>query len=229
MTIKLFELAGADAQRRFSPYCWPIRMALAHKGLESESVPWRFIEKDRIALSGQGKVPVLVHGDKWLFESWDIANYLEQTFPDRPTLFGGEQGVALTRFYCNLASVIASQVIRLVLVDIYDHLAETDKVYFRETREQRFGMTLEQVVAEREANLQPFRESLLPLRMTLKTQPFFGGDQPLYADYALFGVFQWARSISPFQLLAEDDPIAHWRKRLLEAFDGLAQSAPGYD
>jgi glutathione S-transferase len=229
MTIKLFELAGADAKRRFSPYCWPIHMALAHKGLDAEIIPWRFIEKDRIALSGQGKVPVLVHDDKWLFESWDIANYLEQTFPDRPTLFGGAQGVALTKFYCNLASVIASQVIRLVLVDIYDHLTETDKVYFRETREQRFGMTLEQVVADREANLQPFRDGLLPLRMTLKTQPFFGGDQPLYADYALFGVFQWARSISPFQLLAEDDPIAHWRKRLLEAFDGLAQSAPGYD
>jgi len=229
MTMKLFDLAGADPKRRFSPYCWTIRMALAHKELDVETIPWRFIDKEAIATSGQTKVPVLVHDDKWLFESWDIATYLEQTFPERPTLFGGAQGMALSKLYCNLASVIASQAIRLVLVDIYDHLTETDKVYFRETREQRFGMTLEQAVADRDARLQPFRDGLMPLRMTLKTQPFFGGDQPLYADYALFGVFQWARCISPFQLLAADDPIAHWRTRLLQAFDGLAQSAPGYD
>ena len=164
-----------------------------------------------------------------MFESWDIAIYLEKTFPDRPTLFGGPEGVALSKFFANLASVIASQVVRLVLVDIYDHLTESDKPYFRESREQRFGMTLEQVVAQRDSLLQPFRDSLLPLRMTLRSQKFLGGDHPLYADYAVFGVFQWARCISPFQLLAEDDPVAQWRKRLLEAFDGLAQSAPGYD
>ncbi len=229
MTMKLFDLAGADPERRFSPYCWPIRMALAHKGLEVETIPWRFIEKDALAPTGQGKVPVLVHGDKWLYESWDIANYLENTFPDQPTLFGGPQGLALSKYYCNLAAVLAGQVSRLVLVDIYDHLTETDQPYFRESREQRFGMTLEQVVTDRDAQLKPFRDSLIALRMTLKTQDFFGGDRALYADYALFGVFQWARCISPFQLLAQDDPVAQWRGRLLKAFDGLAQSAPGYD
>lgn len=229
MTMKLFELAGADPERRFSPYCWAIRMALAHKGLDVETIPWRFMDKEAIAPSGQGKVPVLVHGDKWLSESWDIANYLEQTFPDRPTLFGGPQGVALSKYFANLGPVISSHAIKLVLVDIYDHLTETDKPYFRESREQRFGMPMEQVVANRDALLQPFRDSLLPLRMTLKTQDYLGGDQPLYADYAIFGVFQWARCSSPFQLLAEDDPVAHWRKRLLQAFNGLGQSAPGYD
>ena len=229
MNMKLFDLAGADPERRFSPYCWPIRMAIAHKRLDVETIPWRFMDKDAIASSGQGKVPVLVHGDKWMFESWDIAIYLEKTFPDRPTLFGGPEGVALSKFFANLASVIASQVVRLVLVDIYDHLTESDKPYFRESREQRFGMALEQVVAQRDSLLQPFRDSLLPLRMTLRSQKFLGGDHPLYADYAVFGVFQWSRCISPFQLLAEDDPVAQWRKRLLEAFDGLAQSAPGYD
>jgi glutathione S-transferase len=229
MTIKLFELSGSDPERRFSPYCWAIRMALAHKGLDVQTIPWRFMDKEVLAPSGQSKVPVLVHGDKWLFESWDIANYLEQTFPDRPTLFGGPQGTALSKFYCNFAVVMASQAIRMILVDIYDHLTETDKPYFRESREQRFGMSLEQVVADRESKLQPFRDGLMPLRMTLKQQEFFGGDQPLYADYALFGVFQWARCISPFQLLAADDPVALWRTRLLNAFNGLAQSAPGYD
>ena len=62
MAIKLYDLAGAEPDRRFSPYCWRTRMALAHKGLEVETIPWRFTEKDAIAFSGQGRVPVLIDG-----------------------------------------------------------------------------------------------------------------------------------------------------------------------
>ncbi len=67
------------------------------------------------------------------------------------------------------------------------------------------------------------------MRRTLKAQPFFGGDEPLYADYALFGPFQWARCISPFALLEEDDPVKLWRDRLLDCFGGLARKAIAYD
>ncbi|MGL4964315.1 MAG: hypothetical protein ACRC67_24000 [Inquilinus sp.] len=47
--LTLYELAGADAALRFSPHCWKTRMALAHKGLEADRLPWRFTEKDAIA------------------------------------------------------------------------------------------------------------------------------------------------------------------------------------
>lgn len=228
MILKMYDLAGAQSDRRFSPYCWRIRMALAHKGLDVETVAWRFSEKELLEPSGQGKVPVLVHNDQWLCESWVIANYLEEQFPDRPSLFGGAQGKALSYLYSTLGDFHASQIVRLVLLDIYQHLAEQDKPYFRQSREQRFGMTLEQVVQNREVQLPVFRDSLYPLRAVLKAQPFFGGDSPLYADYALFGQFQWARCISDFELLAEEDPVSHWRSRMLNAFDGLAAAAPAY-
>jgi glutathione S-transferase len=229
MNLKLYDLAGAESERRFSPYCWRVRMAIAHKGLDVETIPWRFSDKDVLTPSGQGKVPVLVHGDKWIPESWDIAEYLEETFPDRPSLFGGPMGKSLSRLYANMGDVMAAQIVRMVLIDIYDRLDEKDKPYFRESREQRFGMPLEKVVEGREQRLEAFRESLLPLRMTLRKQRFFGGDSPLYADYALFGQFQWARCISPFALLADDDPVKEWRDRLLIAFGGLAKAAPAYD
>lgn len=38
--IKVWELAGADPKCVFSPFCWASRLALIHKGLEYESVPW---------------------------------------------------------------------------------------------------------------------------------------------------------------------------------------------
>ena len=40
MAIKLYDLAGAEDDRRFSPYCWRTKMALKHKGLEFETAPW---------------------------------------------------------------------------------------------------------------------------------------------------------------------------------------------
>jgi glutathione S-transferase len=88
MTLGLFDLAGAEPERRFSPYCWRIRMALAHKNLPVETIPWRFTDKAEIAASGQASVPVLADGNHWVADSWTIANYLEDKFPDSPSLFG---------------------------------------------------------------------------------------------------------------------------------------------
>jgi len=229
MPLRMFDLAGAEPDRRFSPYCWRTRLALAHKHLAVETIPWRFTEKDAIAPSGQIFVPVLVDGGRWISDSWAIANYLEDTYPDAPSLFGGPSGRSLTLFYSRFADGLVAAIFPFVALDILHHVAAEDRSYFRETREKRAGTTLEAFVADRDARVAAFRTSLNPLRLTLKAQPFVGGAQPLYADYALFGPFQWARCISPFQLLEPEDPIRQWRDRLLDRFDGLAQAAPAYD
>ena len=91
MTTRLYDLAGAEPSRRFSPYCWRTKLALAHKGLTVETIPWRFTDADAIAMSGQGRVPVLLDGDKVVSDSWMIAEYLEAAYPDRPSLFGGAE------------------------------------------------------------------------------------------------------------------------------------------
>jgi glutathione S-transferase len=204
-------------------------MALAHKGLAARTIPWRFTEKEAIAKSGQGLVPVLVDGDRWIADSWAIAEYLEDAYSDRPSLFGGGAGRALSRFYNNWTNaVLQPGLIRFALLDVHRHLHEKDKAYFRQSREQRFGQTLESFVADRDRQLDPFRQSLAPLRSTLQAQRFLGGEKPLYADYIVFGAFQWVRCISDYRVLAEDDPIAGWRGRMLDLFDGMAGKAKGY-
>ncbi len=229
MAITLYDLAGAEADRRFSPFCWRTRMALAHKGLEVETIPWRFTEKDKIAFSGQGRVPVIIDGDRTLSDSSAIADYLEGRYTDRPALFGGEIGRALTRFVQNWTeTILQPAVVAFVVLDIHRHIGPEDQAYFRQSREERFGTTLEDVVANREARLPAFRESLAPLRRTLERQKFLAGDAPAYADYIVFGAFQWARAISDFELLSADDPVAVWRGRMLDAFGGLARRTRAY-
>jgi glutathione S-transferase len=230
MSRILYDLAGADPARRFSPFCWRSRLALAHKGLAVETIPWRFTEKKKIGFSGQGLVPVLVDDGRVVHDSWAIACWLEEEYPDRPSLFGGAGGRAMARFLNSWADgVLHPGVARLVVADIAALLAPADHAYFRESRERRFGMALEQVVAERERGVEGFRRDLLPLRLTLRAQPWLGGEAPNYADYIVFGAFQWARVCSPFLLLAADDPVAEWRGRMLDLFGGLARATPGHD
>jgi len=227
--MDLYELAAAEEDRRFSPFCWRARMALAHKDLPARGIAWRFTEKERIAPSGQGRVPVLVDAGRWVADSWAIANYLEDTYPDRRSLFGGAAGRALSRFYNNWADgVLHPGLIRFTLLDIWRHVADKDKDYFRRSREERFGTTLEAYVADRDQRLEGFRQSLAPLRLTLQTQPYLGGEAPLYVDYIVFGAFQWVRAISDYKVLAADDPIAAWRQRMLGLFGGLAAKGKGY-
>jgi len=230
MTRKLFELCGTDETRVFSPFCWRTRMALAHKGLDAETIPWRFTQKDAIAPHRSDKVPVLIDGDKSVADSWTIANYLEDTYPDRPSLFGGEGGRAMGRMlnWWGDMAVLAGM-FPMIVADIAGHLDPVDEDYFRKTREARFGKSLEAVSADRDGKVDAFRKALDPLRLTLKTQPYLGGEAPNYADYIVFGPFQWARVVSPFKLLKQDDPIYAWRERLLDAFDGMARKSPGFE
>ena len=83
-------------------------------------------------------------------------------------------------------------------------------------------------MAGRDKSVEGFRKSLDPLRLTLMTQSYLGGATPNYADYIVFGPFQWARVVSPFKLLGEDDPVYDWRERLFDAFDGMARKSPGH-
>ncbi|MBW4090716.1 MAG: glutathione S-transferase family protein [Proteobacteria bacterium] len=228
MARELYELVGADPERRFSPYCWRARMALAHKGLDAEAVPWRFTETERLAFANHDKVPVLVDGDTAVADSWEIATYLDRTYPDRPSLFGGAE--AAIRFIAAWTDqTVNPALVRLIVSDIEPLLDPGARTYFRTSREARFGATLEQVTAGREERLPEFRRLLAPLRSTLRAQPFLGGATPDYADYAVFGSFQWARAVSPLPLLAADDPVRDWRERVLDLFDGLARKNPGFE
>src|SRR6185295_17535088 len=98
MTILLYELVGRDAARPFSPHCWKAAMALAHKGLDISSVPTRFLEVPAVEGGVSKLVPVIRDGDHVVADSFAIALYLEETYPERPTLFCGDGGKAAARF-----------------------------------------------------------------------------------------------------------------------------------
>ena len=63
MTIRLYDLVGKDRSRPFSPHCWKVAFALAHKGLDFESVPTSFTEIPQVESGFSKTIPVIRDGE----------------------------------------------------------------------------------------------------------------------------------------------------------------------
>lgn len=202
-------------------------MALAHKGLPFEPVPWRGVEKDRIARSGGETVPVLVDGDRWIGESWDIAIHLETAYAERPSLFGSDDNRAKIRLVDGWCTQTLQPILaRAVLVDQFPLLAEEDQAFYQERTLRKYGKTLQELCATPEAAIAELGPALAPLEQALNESKFLGGRKPDYGDYVVFGAFQWARVTTTKRVLPDGSCVAAWFARLLEAFDGFAASQP---
>ena len=100
-------------------------MALAHKGLEVESLPWHFTEKEAISFSGQERVPVLIDAENTISDSWEIAKYLETEYPDTPSLKLDHGEVLFKRFW--VETVLDPELLQLLEMNIYNNLVQKDQ------------------------------------------------------------------------------------------------------
>ena len=98
MNRVLYTLCGADSSVPFSPHCWKVVLALQHKALAFTEKPVGFTEIADLENGFSKRVPILKDGDRLVADSFAIALYLENTYPDRPSLFKGEGGLAMARF-----------------------------------------------------------------------------------------------------------------------------------
>ncbi len=203
---QLYELVLENG-RSASPYVWRTRYALAHKGLEFESVPLGFAEIPTVFAGRFKTVPVIKDGATMLAESWDIAVYLDRAYPHSPRLFSGDSEIATLKLLdAWLHAEILRRMFRLYLLDIHNAARPEDRSYFRTSREQRLqGRSLEEFTAERESRLPAMRAAFAPVRAQLASFPFLGGSAPNYADYMLLGALQWIASVGTVPLLAADD------------------------
>ena len=224
--ITLYELQGKN-DRRYSMFSWRTRMALRHKGIDFESVPVHLSDKATIAFSGGKTVPVIKDGETMVRDSWKIAEYLETRYPDAPPLFGGEIGKGVTQaFNTWVDRTVVPAMLQVIAADIHERIAQEDESYFRQTMEKALRMTLEESRAKRDAAVLQLGRVLAPLQEAFKRQAFMGGARPAYADYILFSVFQWARVMSPHELLGPEDHLCRWREQVLDLFGGFARNVP---
>ena len=223
--ITTYHLANADGAH-FSPHAWRTTMALAHKGLEHESRGVAFTEIGTICDGERKIVPTIEDGERVLSDSWAIALHLEDSVTSGRSLFGGEKGKAHALFINNWASFgLQPLLLQIMILELFERLQDRDKAYFRESREKRFGRSLEDHAALADEARQRLPAMLAPLSMTLNSQAWLGGDVPSYADYIALGAFQWVRTSSSFDLPGfAGEKVADWHAAMLDLHDGLARA-----
>ena len=222
--IQLWELRGRE-DRRYSLFSWRTRMALRHKELEFESTPVAMSDKATIAFSGGKTVPVIKDGDTVVRDSWRIAEYLEERYPDRPSLFGGAIGRGVTHtFNTWVDRAIVPAMMPVIVADVHERVDPVDEEYFRRQFEGFLKCTLEEARERAPQAHERLKRVLEPLEAALKRQPYVCGAAPAYADYILFSVVQWARIMSPRVIFDTSDALYGWRSRILDLYDAFARN-----
>lgn len=225
MTIQLFDLTDASQRIYFSPYCWRIRMALRHKGLAFESIPWHFT--DPLPAAGGKRVPVVVDGKTTMGESNDIAAYLDQTYPGKPVLAADATAQARARFIASWCNATVFPTMRPIAVPaVFEVIADKDRAYFRESRERVLGAKLEELSKDPGAEASAMNKALGPANDALGQAAFLAGGTPDYSDYVLFGTLLWPFMVCKSNPLDMASPVGRWFDKMLDLHDGFARSAP---
>lgn len=214
--ITLYDLTFAE-DRRPSPYCWRAKLALKHKGLKWRDEPCGFNEKQKIAFAQSQTYPVIHDGTKVVKDSWAIASYLDEAYPDKP-LFPNDPGRSYARFVNGWAdTVVNPSIFPMVVADMVAVCRPQDRDYVVESRSKRIGTSDFASFQKnaREKGMAAFRATLEPARRVLREQQFLAGASPAYPDIILYGTLLWPHTMSPaLELLEKDDPVHAWRERM---------------
>ncbi|MFW6346880.1 MAG: glutathione S-transferase C-terminal domain-containing protein, partial [Halomonas sp.] len=168
--------------------------------------------------------PVLVDGDEVVTDSYEILRYLDRAYPEAP-LLGDVVAEARARFLKHYAQrALQPAMMRTIIMDLLNAIHPDDRDYFRETRERRFGRTLEEFHSPAKG-LSQLDTALEPLRGCLKESRYIDGEAPAAGDYLVFGSFMWARTVSSADLVSNADPVHDWLERMLDLYGGLGRSA----
>jgi glutathione S-transferase len=206
-----------------SPFVWATKYAIAHKGFEIDIVPGGFTGIVERTGGRSERLPVIVDDGKWVLDSWLIAEYLDETHPDRPILIGSRQVEVATKFIETwLWTTVLREWMPNIVQDYRDMSLDVDRDYVTRTRTPP-GKTLEEIQAGREDRLPLIPPKLELLRTSLRETPWLGGEAPNYTDYRALAVFLFMAAVATTPVLTEDDPLRDWIDRGFDLHGGLGR------
>ncbi|KAE9396353.1 hypothetical protein BT96DRAFT_958228 [Gymnopus androsaceus JB14] len=241
-TIIFYDIPFAEPGVCWSPFTWRTRYCLNYKGLpyRTEWVEYPDIEALCIKI---GAAPTDVQDDgvtpeytlpviydpttgRAVSDSFDIAVYLDATYPSTPrVMHPGMQGIQTA--CASYANFQTARVRPFVIPAVFQKLPPgRSQEYFRRTREVTIGCKLEDWTPRGEDGVREwkaFERGLMfvdkPYKRARKETGgrFICGEHPTFADFALAGVLQWCKEgFGPESEEWRD--ISSWEDRKWETF-----------
>ncbi|PSS19657.1 Glutathione S-transferase [Actinidia chinensis var. chinensis] len=149
---------------RHSPYVQRAKWALNLKGVEYEYLEQDLLKKGPVLVQCNPiykRVPVLIHGGKFIAESFIIVEYLDETWETSPLLPRDPYQRAMARFWAKFAEEKFADVMRQVVISDGEN---------------------------QEKEVKNAKEALEILEGELKGNKFFGGENVGFVDI-IFGSF----------------------------------------
>ena len=209
-------------QLEHSPYCIPITRALGALG-----VPYAIRnvsngdrrEVIELTKGAYYQVPVLSYDAEVVFESSpssvDVARYVERKFGGGrlfPARWEGLQRIVIPYIENEVESITFKLVDPLYLREIQDPI---EHAMVRRHKERKFGPGCEERWERERPLLQVEAERLLlPFDLTLANRPFLFDDDPVFSDFALFGVMGNLTYHQYNSLPASQRNLADWFERM---------------
>ena len=221
--ITFYDLALASGAT-ISPFVWPTKYAIKHKGFDLDVVPGGFTGIMERTGGVTERLPAIQDDGKWVLDSWLIAEYLDETYPDRPALIPHKSVKALTQALEGwLWGAAISPWMTCFIKQYRDRSLPQDHDYVTTSREAFFGRKIEDIIVGREERIPLVPPTLQILRNALAENKWFGGDEPNYADYRLLAVFLFTASVADTPVLTDDDPLRDWIERGFDLYGGLGR------
>ncbi|GJN87242.1 hypothetical protein Rhopal_000187-T1 [Rhodotorula paludigena] len=227
-----YDLVGHHGGPFYSPNTWKTRLSLLAKGVEFDEREVTYLElremAPRIGVE-RPAVPLLEFPDgTFLSDSWAIAEWLDKTYPDQPSLFLPDAPtpvqldspeMTLAKNYALLFSggfgdsdSMWSTFYELSAQGICDSMTDPmQKEYFTSDYKQGFKDAWKWLQS---------RDRVLPLNPVLAKTPFLSGHQPGFVDFIAYGRYHMMRSACPADCKAvwfRPDEIPHvgaWIERI---------------
>ena len=222
MSVILYDLAGADRSVRFSPFCWIAKFALLHKGIDFETEALGFLPKSDYPDPEYGKLPMLAIDGTLVRDSGAIVEWLEDKHPQSPLV---HDSAKVERVKEIAMGGLMGGMFGLSILHIVNAIAPEDKDYFRTSREERFGMSLEDIAANPDARAN-LESALAKLESELGSNSWFGGQSPDLGDYYVASILMWRHSVTQKKEYDVPASIAAWFERMKGHFNGYAAAAP---
>ncbi|MGZ3234975.1 MAG: beta-etherase [Croceibacterium sp.] len=222
-TVTLYDLQLASGCT-ISPFVWATKYAIKHKGFDLDVVPGGFTGIMERTGGKTERLPAIVDDGHWVLDSWLIAEYLDKTYPERPTLIASESEKVMTETLERWLWQTAIGPWMTCYIKTYrDRSLPQDHEYVTTSRERMFGAKMEDVILGREARLPQVLPNLELLRQTFAEHPWIGGESPNYADYRLLSVFLFCASVADIPPMTEDEPLRGWIDRGFDLYGGLGR------
>ncbi|KAG2223012.1 hypothetical protein INT45_012311 [Circinella minor] len=197
--LKLFQTSGLP----WSPHTCKTRYALNYKGIPYKTVwltfPEVHTEIPKITKSdAPPTVPVIVdvlHDNKVVQDSWEIAKYLDETYPDTPKLFNNDIGAQMFLYnYCTKKPLFP--IFRLVLPAMLERSGDM-RDWFVTTRETFFKTSIDNIIGDSDEQKKALTELLEPIGAILKEYPYLNGEQIAWADIMLAAYLNFFYTLQP--------------------------------